>query len=870
MNNLHSPPRHRAHLCVRGGECVTRLGFAIFGSMLTAALWFAPHQAHAQAGVQTIYSAHGGSDLILGSDGRLYGVLKVGPTNYMGRLFALNKNGSGYSVLRDFTGTDGDGASPTSVTEGSDYVLYGTTHYGGTNHYGTVFKINRDGTGYVVLHRFLGGLADGWSSLAGVVEASDGRLYGTTEYGGAYGNGTVYSLDKNGSSYQLLHSFVGVVAGDGAEPVAALIEGSDLALYGTTRKGGTSDQGTVFKLNKDGSGYAVLRHFISGDLENPATSLTEGSDGALYGTVMDGGSATGSGAGGLFRLNKDGSDFRVLRRFPYGGGDGEYPNAPLVETSDGRLYGMTTEGGAFDSGIIYTLNRDGSSYVALHDFTGSDGYSDNPSRLLRAPDGAFYGINKEGVFRMPVWIIQPPISQTAGSGRSAAFAVTALGVPTLSYQWRFKGGMIPGATEPHYDIPFVTPDSAGDYSVTVYSTYGAVTSSPATLTVLTAPVITSQPIDRLVSQYQSTSFAVTANGDLLQYQWRKNGNSITGAVSALYSIISAQPTDAGTYSVLVSNPAGSVASSNVGLTVLTNADPSTNWVLSLDGVERYATVPDSAALRLTNGDFSIMTWVWMNDTNFGAILAKRVTGSHQGWMLYIAGANQGMETGKPAFVVSGGADPRVYGNTEIGTNRWRHIAVVYHSANSNAMLYIDGALAGANTVPPPLPNSSPLYIGRDSQVAQYLLNGNVDEVSIWSRALTPDEISWRKSCRLSGAEPNLVAYWHFDTGTIADVSGHGHNGAGVPDSNVPVVFDNNNLHLGCVAARVTVWTQSAGGLPRFGFVGASSLQYRIDASSNLFDWIPLFVLPASDTNVVEFVDPMAASLPTRFYRAVFQ
>jgi hypothetical protein len=303
---------------------------------------------------------------------------------------------------------------------------------------------------------------------------------------------------------------------------------------------------------------------------------------------------------------------------------------------------------------------------------------------------------------------------------------------------------------------------------------------------------------------------------------------------------------------------------------LTARAQTTNQVLSLNGVDRYVTVPDSPALRLTSGDFSIMAWVWLNayDDFNSVILAKRAPGSQQGWMLVIGGTGQGAEARKPNFIVSEIADPRVYGSTEFGTNRWQHIAVVYRAASSNATLYLDGVLAGASTVPPPLSTSSPLYLGRDSKAAQNFLNGNLDEVSIWSRAFDLDDINLMKSCPLSGAEPNLVAYWNFDGGAVTDASGHGHNGTPVPGPNIVSAFNDNSLHAGCGAPRFTIYSRSAAGLPRFGFIGVSDWEYRIDASSNLLDWTPLIILPAQGTNAVEFIDPASAILPRRFYRAV--
>jgi uncharacterized repeat protein (TIGR03803 family) len=124
------------------------------------------------------------------------------------------------------------------------------------------------------------------------------------------------------------------------------LEGGDGALYGTTGEGGSNDLGTVFKLNKDGSGYAVLRsfRFMSRDGYRPH-GLVEGCDGLLYGT-------TAGYAGTVFKLNKDGSDYAVLHSFGSITGDGSFPNG-LVRGKDGALYGTTLSGG--DMGFLGTV-----------------------------------------------------------------------------------------------------------------------------------------------------------------------------------------------------------------------------------------------------------------------------------------------------------------------------------------------------------------------------------------------------------------------------------------------------------------------------------------------------------------------------------
>ena len=233
-----------------------------------------------------------------------------------------------------------------------------------------MFKLNRDGSGYSVLHSFTGyrsGEDGSWPQ--GVVEGNDGALYGTTQVGGRpggdlyqTGSGTVFQVNKDGSGYSVLHRFP-AMSGDGIAPWAGLAEGPDGALYGTTQHGGTNDAGTVFKLERKGGGYRVLRSFTgplaskpdpqgmmrgvmsgvptrfsgAGEGSGP-TGLVQGRDGALYGTTEYHGK---NGGGTAFKLKPDGSDFAILHNFPNTDGDGQNPSASMVQGSDGALYGMT-------------------------------------------------------------------------------------------------------------------------------------------------------------------------------------------------------------------------------------------------------------------------------------------------------------------------------------------------------------------------------------------------------------------------------------------------------------------------------------------------------------------------------------------------
>ncbi|MFT3784300.1 MAG: immunoglobulin domain-containing protein [Nibricoccus sp.] len=169
-------------------------------------------------------------------------------------------------------------------------------------------------------------------------------------------------------------------------------------------------------------------------------------------------------------------------------------------------------------------------------------------------------------------ITAQPQSATTTVGSSVTFSVTASGSTPLSFQWQKGGTAITGATSASYTIASAQTTDAGNYTVVVSNSIGSVTSSAATLTVNSAPAITGQPQSLSVVAGASASFSVTATGAaLLTYQWQKGGTAIIGATSATYTIASTQTTDAGSFTVVVTNGAGSTTSSAATLTVSANA-----------------------------------------------------------------------------------------------------------------------------------------------------------------------------------------------------------------------------------------------------------------------------------------------------------
>jgi uncharacterized repeat protein (TIGR03803 family) len=193
------------------------------------------------------------------------------------------------SVIHAFDANT-DGIGPVAnVVQGSDGNFYGTTHRGGTSNLGTVFKITPAGV-ETVLYSFGGGTTDGSTPYAALILGRDGNFYGTTSNGGTNGYGTVFRITPAGAE-TVLYSFAGGIT-DGSFPAAALIQDSDGNFYGTTQAGGTGNFGTVFRITP--AGVETVLHFFAGGTTDggfPTAALIRGGDGIFYGTTLNGGSS---------------------------------------------------------------------------------------------------------------------------------------------------------------------------------------------------------------------------------------------------------------------------------------------------------------------------------------------------------------------------------------------------------------------------------------------------------------------------------------------------------------------------------------------------------------------------------------------------
>jgi uncharacterized repeat protein (TIGR03803 family) len=315
--------------------------------------------------------------LIQADDGYGYGTTEYGGTstncnNGCGTLFKVTPGGavtSIYSFCLESACPDGKYPyAPLFQTAAGDF--YGTTAEGGTNNYGTVFEVTA--SGLTTLHSFL--KTDGENPFAGVIEGSDGNFYGTTVGGGAAsGQGTVFKMTPTGT-LTTLYTFCeqGVVppCADGDQPQSALVESAAAIFYGTTSVGGANDGGTVFSITSTGTlstlySFCALSGCMDGEL--PYSGLIEAANGIFYGTTFSGGA---NGGGTVFEITAAGT-FTSLYSFcsQTACADGGFPNAPLVQATDGNFYGTTSAGGTADAGTIFKITPAG-VLTTLYSFPG--------------------------------------------------------------------------------------------------------------------------------------------------------------------------------------------------------------------------------------------------------------------------------------------------------------------------------------------------------------------------------------------------------------------------------------------------------------------------------------------------------------------
>ncbi|MBL7795533.1 MAG: choice-of-anchor D domain-containing protein [Saprospiraceae bacterium] len=368
---------------------------------------------------------------LLESSGKLYGMTSFGGPGGRGVIFEYDLGTQAYAVVHAFS-NNGDAADPKSGMTELGGVFYGTTYAGGSESSGVLFRFDPSGNAYQSWHNF--GASGGGARPVGSLAVVGGKLYGTTESGGANNDGVIFEFDPGPLAYQELYDFDGT---GGRRPLSALTTDAG-TLYGTANQGGSNGAGVLFSYQPGTDTYTPLHDFDFSDGAFPEGDLTLVA-GKLYGMTMTGGSGssgvlyeydlgtnayqalfsmaqanTGNSLNGLLELggllyglsNSPGklfsydpgtATFIPLTNFQ-GADQGRAPRGRLLEYA-GKLYGTTEYGGLYDGGVLYELNPVNDAYTVLHHFSGADG--SRPSCGLTELNGKLYGMTENGHPNLP-------------------------------------------------------------------------------------------------------------------------------------------------------------------------------------------------------------------------------------------------------------------------------------------------------------------------------------------------------------------------------------------------------------------------------------------------------------------------------------
>jgi len=326
------------------------------------------------------YQTGGGPEFppIIGPDGVLYGTTYTEENG--GGIYSIDTSGKNFAVLYEFPGGLAGSSPFGGLTLGPDGMLYGTTLFGGTSGQGTVFQFAPATQIATILHSF--DVADGSTPYAGVVQDAAGNLYGTTSAGGANNLGTIYKIAAGTQAFSKLADLDGK---SGSAPYTPLLIGPDGLLYGTATGGGTSNNGTIFRLSPQGGKIELLHSFSGQDGDGPFSGLTAGKGGVLYGTTDVGGV---NNKGVVFAFTIKGRKLTALHSFD--GTDGYFPQGQVALDKAGRLLGTTFTGGANNSGVIYRYDPRTSSFQVLQELAYSTAGLPNAG-LTYAGGKVFFG-----------------------------------------------------------------------------------------------------------------------------------------------------------------------------------------------------------------------------------------------------------------------------------------------------------------------------------------------------------------------------------------------------------------------------------------------------------------------------------------------
>ncbi len=327
------------------------------------------------------------SRLLVANNGKLYGLTSTGGVNNQGVLFEYNTTTNTYTKVVDFNEISKGKWPFGSLAEGTNGKLYGMTSGGGTNGCGVLFEYNIATNVFAKKIDFVDSLGkEPWSTLT---LAYNGKFYGTTRYGGI-GKGVLFEYDYINNNYDKKLSFS--TSPGGSDPIGGLLYTSTARIFGMTSKGGNYGGGVLFEVDIPSNTFIKKYDLYSSrDGSGAVGNLIEATNAKLYGVTKYGGQYS---CGTIIEYNIALDTLINIHSFDYT--NGSAPEGSLIEASNGKLYGMTRRGGLYNQGTIYEFDLSNSTFTSLHTFRADSTGSLPYGRLTEAHNGKLYGITSDG------------------------------------------------------------------------------------------------------------------------------------------------------------------------------------------------------------------------------------------------------------------------------------------------------------------------------------------------------------------------------------------------------------------------------------------------------------------------------------------
>lgn len=410
------------------------------------------------------------SGLMMATNGRLYGTTSLGGDYNKGVIFEINPSNDAYTVK--FSLDSLSGYAPRSIiTETSNGKFYILTRRGGTTGLGTIIQI--DTTTWTLSKKADFTTSIGRNPEGKLTEANNGLLYGLAPYEGGNGYGSIFEFNPNTNALNIKYSF-NYSNATGYSPIGSLLLADNGNLYGYTRYGGGSSyaNGALFeyvpgtttctskKLMLQYSGYYAERNTPIQLDNGKMYSLIKGGGNYYHGTLLE------------YDLNSN--SFSALVNFS-DSYSGKYPKGDLIEAANGKLYGMTSEGGVNGKGVLFEYDIASSTYTKKTEFNSVNG---------SFPTGTLVEVCPSAISIT----LQPQISSVC-AGDMAYISVAATNCSRLTYQWYKNGVKFIGETNDTITFNNLSTSDNGSYYCKIMGGAKAVVSSTYVLTVATPPVV---------------------------------------------------------------------------------------------------------------------------------------------------------------------------------------------------------------------------------------------------------------------------------------------------------------------------------------------------------------------------------------------